>query len=267
MSADNSYVIRASDATTCVNPNGNVALTGNSDVAERILIDGSHLYVQPNSPTSSSTLVLDQSMSSEFGSDSHGINAYGRQGGNSHLTFYNGITNSVCNVLTDGTLDVGKLISLQRHPTESDTTPLIINDSSSSGAGFIGKVESTVKGCLFEYLTSASSTSWWQGVLGGSNEFVLKTGSNGLTFKANGSAVLSSSLTQNSDASLKYDVEDVGFIDCMNMLDDIHVKTYTRNDMEEGNKRLGLIAQDATAYLPDKSGNIIGSDIITDEQG
>ena len=37
--------------------------------------------------------------------------------------------------------------------------------------------------------------------------------------------------------------------------------------MEEGDKRLGLIAQDAKAYLPDKFNNIIGSNIITDEQG
>ena len=37
--------------------------------------------------------------------------------------------------------------------------------------------------------------------------------------------------------------------------------------MEEGNKRLGFIAQDVKAYLPDKFANIIGSNIITDEQG
>ena len=37
--------------------------------------------------------------------------------------------------------------------------------------------------------------------------------------------------------------------------------------MEEGNKRLGFIAQDVKAYLPDKFDNIIGSNIITDELG
>ena len=37
--------------------------------------------------------------------------------------------------------------------------------------------------------------------------------------------------------------------------------------MEEGNKRLGFIAQDVKAYLPDKFDNITGSNIITDEQG
>ena len=51
------------------------------------------------------------------------------------------------------------------------------------------------------------------------------------------------------------------------MLENINVKTYTRNDMEEGNKRLGFIAQDVKTYLPDKFDNIIGSNIITDEQG
>ena len=46
-------------------------------------------------------------MSSEFGSYSHGINVYGRQGGNSHLKFYNSRSGSVCHVLIDGNLGVG----------------------------------------------------------------------------------------------------------------------------------------------------------------
>ena len=87
---------------------------------------------------------------------------------------------------TSGNLDVSKVLDLQRHPTEYHTIPLVITNTNSSGAGFIGEFVSTVKGCLFEYLTSASSTSWWQGILGGSNEFVLKTGSNGLTIKPTG---------------------------------------------------------------------------------
>ena len=71
---------------------------------------------------------------------------------------------------TSGNLDVSGILNLQIHPMESDTIPLIITNASSSGAGFIRKFVSTVKGCLFEYLTNASSTSWWQGILGGSNE-------------------------------------------------------------------------------------------------
>ena len=37
--------------------------------------------------------------------------------------------------------------------------------------------------------------------------------------------------------------------------------------MEEGSKRLGFIAQDVKAYLPEEFDNIIGSNIFTDGQG
>ena len=50
--------------------------------------------------------------------------------------------------------------------------------------------------------------------------------------KINGGAVLSGSLTQTSDASLNYNVEDVDLADGTNLLDNISVKTYTRNDVE-----------------------------------
>ena len=99
------------------------------------------------------------------------------------------------------------------------------------------------------------------------NEFNIWFNYQGLSLKSSGSAVLSGSLTQDSDASLKGNVEDVDLTDCTNMLENINVKTYTRNDMEEGNKRLGFIAQNVKTYLPDKFDNIIGSSIITDEQG
>ena len=59
-----------------------------------------------------------------------------------------------------------------------------------------------------------------------------------------GNAMLTGSFTQNPDASLKYNVEDVGLSDCMNMLENITVKTYTRNDMKEGNKIICFMAQD-----------------------
>ena len=64
-------------------------------------------------------------------------------------------------------------------------------------------------------------------MLSGSNEFVIKTGSNGLTIKSNGSAVLSGSLTRNPGASLKGNVEDADLTDCTDMLENINVKTYT----------------------------------------
>ena len=123
-------------------------------------------------------------------------------------------------------------------------------------------------GCLFRYKTSGSSSYWWGGIWGtNSNDFNIWFNYQGLSLKSNGSAVLSGSLTQNPDASLKDNVEDVDLTYCTDMLENINVKPYTRNDMEEGNKTLGFIAQDVKAYLPDKFDNIIGSNIITDEQG
>ena len=86
---------------------GDATISGNLNVDGRILVDGSHLNVQPKSSTSSETLVFDQSFSTAFGSDSDGINAYGRQGGNSHLKIHNGRSGSVCNVFIVGNLDAG----------------------------------------------------------------------------------------------------------------------------------------------------------------
>ena len=143
----------------------------------------------------------------------------------------------------------------------------IINSSQN---WFVASLESTIAGdgCLMQWMTAASSSYWWSGVWGtNTNDFNIRFTYQGLSLKSNGSAVLSGSLTQNSDASLKCNVEDVGLTDCTDMLGNINVKTYTRNDMEEGNKRLGFIAQDLKAHLPDKFDNIIGSSTITNEQG
>ena len=104
---NNDDYMQLSGSDSNVNIYKDTTISGNLNAAGRIVIDGSHLNVQTKSSTSSETLALDQSMSSEFGSDSHGINAYGRQGGNSHLMFYNGRSGSVCNVLIDGNLDFG----------------------------------------------------------------------------------------------------------------------------------------------------------------
>ena len=66
---------------------------------------------------------------------------------------------------SSGNLDVGKNLNLQRNPAVSDTPPLKITNSSSSG-WFLGTFESTLNniGCLIEYKTIASSTSWWTGL-------------------------------------------------------------------------------------------------------
>ena len=63
-----------------VNIYKDTSISGNLNVAGRILIDGSHLNVQPKSSTSSETLVFDQSFSTEFGSDSHGLNCIWKAG-------------------------------------------------------------------------------------------------------------------------------------------------------------------------------------------
>ena len=104
---NNDDYVQLSGSGNKVNIYKDTSISGNLNVAGRILIDGSHLNVQPKSSTSSETLVFDQSFGTEFGSDSHGINVYGRQGGNSHLKFHNGRSGSACNVLTDGNLNVG----------------------------------------------------------------------------------------------------------------------------------------------------------------
>uniref|UniRef100_UPI004049C80D tail fiber domain-containing protein n=1 Tax=Flavobacterium sp. TaxID=239 RepID=UPI004049C80D len=254
-----------------VSTTGDVSISGNLEAVGRILIDGSHLYVQPKSTTSFETLIFDQSFSTAFGSDSHGVNVFGRQGGDSHLKFYNSRSNSNCNVLIDGNLDVGGGISTTNlNLTNSEQYIFLLVISNNGGNWFQGEylANNANVGCLFRYKTSASTNYWWSGVWGSNiNEFKIWFDYKGLSVKQDGSAILTGSLTQNSDASLKDNVEDVDLTDCMNMLENINVKTYTRNDMEEGNQRLGFIAQDVKAYLPDKFDNIIGSNNITDEHG
>ena len=65
--------------------------------------------------------------------------------------------------------------------------------------------------------------------------------------------------------NVECNVEYVDLIDCVNMLENINAKTCTVNDMQYGNKRLGFIAQDVKAYLPDTFDNIIGCYTITGE--
>ena len=181
---------------------GDVSISGNLNVDGRILVDGSHLNVQPKSSTSSETLVFDQSFSTEVGSDSHGINVYGRQGCNSHLQFYNGRSGSVCNVLTDGNLDAGGIVNT----TTTNLTnavlynfPLVVTNTGTNW--FQGEYVATANevGCLFRYKPSGSSTYWWSGVWGSNtNGFGIWFNYQGLSLKSNGSAVLTGSLTQSS---------------------------------------------------------------------
>lgn len=86
-----------------------------------------------------------------------------------------------------------------------------------------------------------------------------------LTLYSSGNAYLAGGLSQYSDASLTYNVEDVELNDCMNMLEHVNIKTYTRNDMEKGNQLIGFISQDVKQHLPEKLDNIISSHTITDK--
>ena len=100
------------------------------------------------------------------------------------------------NTTIGGTLDVGKVLTLQRITGVSDTTPLKINNSSNNG-WTVGQFESTLNniGCLLEYKTFASPTSWWTGVWGtNTNEFKIWFNYKGLTMKPTGDAVISGNL-------------------------------------------------------------------------
>ena len=78
----------------------------------------------------------------------------------------------------------------------SDTTPLVIINESPGGAT-VATYTSTAsnQGCVSFWTTAASTTPWMTGVMwGGSNEFVIKSGSNGLTLKPNGDTTISGNL-------------------------------------------------------------------------
>ena len=92
-----------------------------------------------------------------------------------------------------GNLDVGKVLTLKRVPRVSDTKPLtIINGSPGGGTGVVYQSTESDQGSLIAYTTAQSSVAWVEGVnWGGSNEFTIKSGSNGLTLKPTGDAVIS----------------------------------------------------------------------------
>ena len=169
--SDNSYVIRASNSAdvVTVNPNGDTA-SGNLDVGQDQAQTSINAYVNHIGKTS--YVEMEARWANQcyinFKTDhTYSLLLFAAKVSLKEQVYtYSG--NDIVHIYEDttrsGNLDVGKILNLQRHPTESDTIPLIITNTSSSGSGFIGKFVSAVKGCLFEYLTSASSTSWWQGV-------------------------------------------------------------------------------------------------------
>ena len=99
---------------------------------------------------------------------------------------------NVCKDTTiSGHLDVGKVLTLKGVPGVSDTSPLaIINESLGGGTGVVYQSKASGQGFLIAYTTAQSSVAWVEGVnWGGSNEFIIKSGSNGLTLKPTGDAV------------------------------------------------------------------------------
>ena len=82
----------------------------------------------------------------------------------------------------------------------------------------MGQLESTLNniGCLVEYTTFASSTSWWTGVWGtNTNEFKIWFNYKGLAIKPAGEAVIGGNLDVGQDqaqTSIRAYVNHVGYI-------------------------------------------------------
>ena len=79
-----------------------------------------------------------------------------------------------------------------------------------------------------------------------------------MSIQADASVVVNTSFTNNSDRSLKYDIEDINENDCLHILENVNAKTYKRNDLNDNKSRIGFIAQDIQANLNDKWSNLIG---------
>ena len=66
------------------------------------------------------------------------------------------------------------------------------------------------------------------------------------------------SFVSNSDRKLKDDIQDLNKDVCLNLLENINAKTYTRNDMNN-EKRVGFISNEFDEKLNDDMKNIVGS--------
>ena len=80
--------------------------------------------------------------------------------------------------------------------------------------------ETANSGSWIQFSRDGTNNTWQTGMSSNSSYVIRASDStNSLSVNPNGSAVLSDSLTQNPDASLKYDVENLGLIGCMYMLE------------------------------------------------
>ena len=71
-----------------------------------------------------------------------------------------------------------------------------------------------------------------------------------------------------SDRKLKDNIEDASTSDALNVLKSVSARTYTRNDLHEDvSSKLGFVAQEVAAALPDEWGNLVNTDGHSDELG
>ena len=198
MSSDGSYVIRASDVTTCfaINPNGDTTISGNLDVGKILAVFNSSndWFLGRLDSTDIGCLIV---YSTSASSTSWRSGVWGANTNEFNIWYaYKGLTiKPTGDALLCRNLDVGKILAKKRIPDVSDTTPLVIISDSPGGATLASyRSKAYNQGCVFEHTTAASPTAWMTGIIWGSlNEFVIWYGYNdiGLTLKSNGSAVLS----------------------------------------------------------------------------
>jgi hypothetical protein len=79
-----------------------------------------------------------------------------------------------------------------------------------------------------------------------------------LTIETNGAVVCNTSFTNNSDSKLKDDQQPADLVEIQRVFDAIQVKTYMRNDLGD-QKRIGFIAQEIEAALPEQFKHIVGN--------
>jgi hypothetical protein len=78
-----------------------------------------------------------------------------------------------------------------------------------------------------------------------------------LTIENNGAVVCNTSFTNNSDTRLKDNQQSADLDEIQTVFDAVEVKTYERNDLS-GQKRVGFIAQEFEAVLPEVFKHIVG---------
>ena len=101
--------------------------------------------------------------------------------------------NQSCNTPISGSVEVGEVLTLKRIPGIPDTSPLvIINGSPGGGTGVVYQSTASGQGVLIAYMAAQSSAAWGEGVnLGGLSDYIIKSGSNGMTIKPTGDTTIS----------------------------------------------------------------------------